>query len=234
MPTPCQHFFGTSPFFAPRLFFFLFATRTQGSALIHSSYKPRRAAFAKKLSPRRDGDSSRLQSRSQTFVNSQRSRLCIRQFIPLFDFCQSFSVTRPPPVRCLTATPCTIEPRPSRTLRFGRLCCGYWFRRICRALLRCVVCVLQSSNLLPTFFALRICRSSNTALNFPPAQIHGATLRSRPIPSFRLECKTARKSLFHSLARKPRLVIFPSPHVHQYSFSRVPICFAITPILPFL
>lgn len=32
----------------------------------------------------------------------------------------------------------------------------------------------------PTFFALRICRTSNPALNFPPAQIHRAELRSRP------------------------------------------------------
>ena len=61
-----------------------------------------------------------------------------------------------------------------------QLCCGYCLRRICRALLRCVVCALQSSDLLPTFFARRICRSSNPALNFPPAQIHRAKLRSRP------------------------------------------------------
>lgn len=120
-------------------------------------------------------------------------------------------------------------------MRLGRLCCGYCLRRACHAPLRYVVFVLQSGYLQLAFFALRICRISNLDLNFPPAQIHRAELRSRPDSLFSVGLQN-RSQVSIPLARTQTPVLSYSLRrmFTDCSFSRVPICFVITPISPFL
>ena len=99
-----------------------------------------------------------------------------------------------------------------------------------RALLRYVFCVLQSGNLLPTFFALRTCRTSNPALNFPPTQIHRAELRSRPDSLFSVELQN-RSQVSIPLARTQTPVLSYSLRrtFTDCSFSLVPIFFVVCP-----